>query len=158
MVSTFFLDLDNARGAERLVMQQLQALLPQYTLESVGNQREYFHKGDIRAVDNESGEAIFIEVKDDGRIADTRNVLCEEMVFYNTTGFAKGNMYSDYEIYAVVSKPERKIYVLDFDIMRNHYKSGTYKVIPHREQTTYCYLMPLAQLRALGALLAEIDY
>lgn len=158
MVSTFFLDLDNARGAERLVMQKLQELLPQYTFEDVSADRACWHKGDIRAVDNESGDCLFIEVKDDGRIADTHNVLCEEAVFYNDSGFKQGNMYSDYEIYTIVSKPEQKIYILDFAIMKQHYKSGYYKVIPHREQTTYCYLMPLAQLKALGAVLAEISY
>lgn len=158
MVSNFFTDLDNAKDAERIVREKLQELMPWYTFEDVSGERQYYHKGDIRAIDKESGDIIYIEVKDDGRIASTRNVLCEEMVFFNSSGFVNGNMYSDYELYSIVSQEERKIYILDFDIMKKHYKSGYYKIIPHREQTTYCYLMPLAQLKALGAMIAEIDY
>ena len=46
----------------------------------------------------------FIEVKDDSRIADTGNVLCEERVFFREGNYyQKGFMYNDYEIFCVVS-------------------------------------------------------
>lgn len=46
----------------------------------------------------------FIEVKDDSRIADTGRVLCEERVCYKDGDyFQKGFMYSDYDIFCVVS-------------------------------------------------------
>lgn len=67
-------------------------------------------------------------------------------------------MYSDYQIYCVVSPSDRKIYVIDFSIMQAHYKSGYYKEIPHEEQITFCYLMPLAKLEALGAIITTLTY
>lgn len=158
MVSNFWIDLENAKSAERLVREKLQELLPDYLIEDVSNERQYFYKGDLRATDLESGDTIFIEVKKDSRIAETQNVLCEYEVFYNDSGFKKGNMYSDYDIYTIVSEDERKIYVLDFDILQANYKSGKHKIIKHFDQTTYCYLMPLAQLKAMGALIAEVTY
>lgn len=158
MVSNFWIDLENAKSAERIVREKLQELLPDYLIEDVSNERQYFYKGDLRATDLESGDTIFIEVKKDSRIAETQNVLCEYEVFYNDSGFKKGNMYSDYDIYTIVSEEERKIYVLDFAILQANYKSGKHKTIKHFDQTTYCYLMPLAQLKAMGALIAEVTY
>jgi hypothetical protein len=65
------------------------------------------------------GKEIMIEVKDDSKIAETQNVLCEEEVYYdNIQDFVKGNFHSDYEIYCVVSKAERKVYVMDFSILK----------------------------------------
>jgi hypothetical protein len=73
-----------------------------YKVFDVADQPQYYHKGDLRII-LPTGER-FVEVKDDSRIADTQNILCEEEVFYKDINeFVKGNMYSDYDIYAVVS-------------------------------------------------------
>ena len=40
-----------------------------------------------------------------------------------------GNMYCDSDIYAVVSEPERKIYVMDFKILKANYLKGKYRYI-----------------------------
>jgi hypothetical protein len=66
-----------------------------------------------------------IEVKNDEVIHKTGNVLCEEEVYYKSYDFWKsGFMYSDYEIYCVVSEADRRIYVIDFKVLKAHYKSG----------------------------------
>ena len=61
-------------------------------------------------------------MKDDSRIADTQNILCEDAVYYKESGrYVKGNMYSDYDIYAVVSKKEKVIYFFDFAKLKEIY-------------------------------------
>ena len=158
MVTNFFHDLAQAQTAEVLVAETLSGLTKDYQFINVGNQRAYFHKGDIKAV-GADGREIMIEVKKDSRIGQTHNLLCEEEVYYfDTNSFAKGNFYSDYEIYCVVSESERKMYFMDFSILKKHYKSGTWKQIRHYDQTTYCYLCSLSKVRSWGAMIAEITY
>lgn len=66
-------------------------------------------------------------------------------------------MHSNYDIYCVVSWQENLIYVIDFSILKAHYKEGRYCVIPHKEQTTYCYLISLEKIKELGGLIAAIN-
>jgi hypothetical protein len=47
---------------------------------------------------------------------------------------------------------------MDFAILKQHYKSGKYKQINHWEQICYCYLCPLEDVRAWGAMIAEVGY
>lgn len=158
MVSNFWSDLAQAKKAEDLVREVFASLTDKYTFIDVGSQREYFKKGDIKAIAAD-GREIFIEVKDDSRIAETQNLLCEEECYYYFSGdWAKGNFYSDYQIYCVVSKAEQKIYVMDFNVLKKHYKSGRFKQIKHSEQITYCYLCPLDEVRSWGAMIAEVNY
>lgn len=115
--------------------------------------------GDIIATDKVSGDRIFIEVKKDGCIAKTHNLLCEEKVYYyETKSYKKGNFHSGYDVYCVFSEAERKIYVMDFRKLKEHYKSGKAKIIRHSEQDTYCYLCPLQSVRSWGAMIAELDF
>lgn len=51
MVKGFYTDLENAREAEVLVKDVLSALDKSHFYEWVGDQREYFYKGDIVAKD-----------------------------------------------------------------------------------------------------------
>lgn len=159
MVKEFYNDLRKAQAAEQLVLETFSGLTADYTFYSVGDQREYFHKGDIKAIAAD-GTEIMIEVKDDSRIGDTRNILCEESVFYFDSEETKpGNFYSDYEIYTVVSQPERKIYVFDFSILKQIYKKyGERKILRHYDQESEVYLLPLGAAKSKGALIKEIDY
>lgn len=157
MLSDFFKDMNSAKAGERIVKEALIQLKPDYVFKDVSNDRYYYHKGDIRAIDK-NGKETLIEVKQDSRIAETGNVLCEDMVYFNDSGYKSGNMHSDYEIYCVVSQTDTKIYVIDFSILKQIYKKGRYKIIPHTEQTTYCYLLPLTQIQECGGLLGTINY
>ena len=94
--------MEKAKGAEHLVKDVLSSLCDSYKFSLVGCQKEYYHKGDIKATAAD-GTEIFIEVKDDSRIADTGRVLCEEKVFFNSGYVQDGFMYSDYEVFCVVS-------------------------------------------------------
>lgn len=152
-------DLNNARAAEWLVRDCLQSLDNTWTFNWVGDVEQYFHKGDIEAIDTYTGFSYFLEVKDDGRVAGTGNVLCEtRKYFYNTGEYRRGNIHNDCDYYCVVSQQDRKIYVLDFSILRRCYQCGEYKAIYHDEDITYCYLVPLKLLEKKGAVLHTICY
>ena len=157
MVKSFYADLEAAKTAERLVLNVFSSLTSAYNFKDVSNDRAYWKKGDILAIDA-NGREIGIEVKQDSRIAQTNNVLCEEKVLFFDSGMAEGNMQSNYNIYCVVSPQARKIWCFDFNIMKQHYKIGRYIKIPHEEQITFAYLVSIAQFDELGALIAIIDY
>lgn len=107
MVKNFYSDLAAAKTAEKTVLELFSSLAPQYTFRDVSDIREFFYKGDIEAL-NPSGKYIYIEVKQDGRIHETHNVLCEEEVLFFDTGFFPGNMKNaECDIYCVVSPHER---------------------------------------------------
>lgn len=81
-----------------------EASTDKYTFEDVSDLPQYYHKGDIKATCLEDGREIFIEVKDDSRIHQTKNILCEDEVYYKDADYwAPGNMESDYDIYVIVS-------------------------------------------------------
>lgn len=154
MANLFYRDLAEAKKTEELVRDVLSGLTFNYTFKPTDNE----HKGDIIATDW-YGNKHYIEVKDDSRIYKTHNVLCEEEVYFHEGDYTQpGNFYSDYEIYCVVSRPERKIYVIDFKKLHDNYKKGEYKVVPHAYQTTYCYLCSLGKIKQWGALIDTIEY
>lgn len=151
--------LEAAKPAEYLVAKEFAARNPEWIVENVGEEREYFHKGDIKITNKNSGEVRFIEVKNDSRIAETQRVLCEVYVSYRFEDYIEeGCMFRDYDIYAIVSESERKIYYIDFKKLKEFYKMGEYKEIPHRAETTYCYLVDLRQVASKGALMGVTSY
>ena len=92
----FYIDLGEAKKVEQIVLEHFQKLTNEYTFINVSDEPQYYHKGDIIAVAPD-GRKIFIEVKNDGTIGSTNNVLCEEEnYFYSTGEIKKGNFHSDY--------------------------------------------------------------
>lgn len=159
MLNNFNTDLAAAKPAEKMVRNIFSSLTNEYRFEDVSNQREFYYIGDLKATSLATGKEIFIEVKNDSRIADTHNVLCEEEVFYKEYGyFDKGNMYCNSNIYCVVSEQEHKIYVIDFKVLKEIYKKGEFRTIDHPQQTTYCYLLPIWLIKKYNGLLDIIDY
>ena len=67
-------------------------------------------------------------------------------------------MYSHYDIYAVVSQEERKIYFIDFSILKQIYRRFELKEIHHPAQTTIGYLVPIGNIRSHNGLLGEVAY
>ena len=158
MVKDFYKDLAQAKSAEQLVLKVLEERTPACLFYDVSNNRDCYYKGDIK-VFAPSGAYYYVEVKNDSRIAETHNILCEEEVYFKDYGeFQKGNMSCSSDFYAIVSAQERKIYILDFKILQRIYKQGRYKVIPHYDQDTHCYLLALDKARKAGALIDIIEY
>ena len=156
--STFYEDLKGAKGAEHLVFNVLSSLDKERTYEYVGDNRDYYYKGDIKATEK-SGKEIFIEVKNDSRIAETQRVLCEEGNYFKRVDYYKdGGMYNKTDIYCVVSESERKIYIMDFKVLQKHYQSGQYMELDHPVEVTYCFLLELCRIKQFGGLIAILDY
>lgn len=159
MTSDFFSDLASAKGAEQKVLEKLSSLTNDYEFIDVSNEQEYWHKGDILAINKATGARTFIEVKDDSRIAETHNILCEERIFfYESKKWVRGNFYSDYEIYAIYSASENKIYIFDFSILKKIYmRDGYFTKIQHKENLNEVILLPLDKAVAAGALITELE-
>lgn len=93
MLKDFYKDLNEAKAAERLVRETLTSLAPGYIFEDVSDVRECRYLGDIKAINKETGEFCYVEVKNDSRIGETHNVLCEYENYIKDGGyFIKGNM------------------------------------------------------------------
>ena len=144
MLNDFKKDLEVGKAAERIVLDTFASLTTDYTFVDVSNDSSCFYKGDIKAVAADGSE-IYIEVKNDSRIADTGRVLCEEEVHYFQNDYCgQGNMSCQCDYYCIVSEEEKRIYVLDFKILKSIYKKyGEFKVIRHAQQETYAYLLDL---------------
>lgn len=159
MLIDFQKDMEAAKPAEQLALHVLSSLTTGYTFTDVSNVKEYRYRGDIKATNNVTNQETFIEVKNDSRIADTNNILCEYQNYIKDGGyFIKGNMCSEYDYYCIVSQQQRKMYILDFSILQAHYTEGKHKIIEHFDQDTWCYLLPLQRMRELGGVVAELDY
>ena len=156
----FWKDLAEAKKVEKTALEVFQSRTADYTIVDVSDNKEYYHKGDLKAIAAD-GREIMLEIKADSRIHETGNVLCEERVlFYNTGKYVQGNMYSDYEYYCVVSEPARKIAVIDFKVLRAHYADAHHRFITirHNESESDVFLMPLKEVKELGGLVALLDY
>ena len=180
MFDKFKTDLKNAKVAEKIVKDVLDNMTDDYFFQDVSEKKECWHLGDIKVnysyytyCDRLSFDCnplsydeyekykydYYIDVKDDSRIGDTRNILCEEQVYFrNTDTSVKGYMYSGYDYLAVVSKKENKIYILDFHLLQKHYKQGRKIRINHREQYNDVYLYSLDKAKDNGILMAVIEY
>lgn len=158
MLDNFARDLAIGKRAEEIVYDTLSALDKDSKYEMVGDNPLYYHTGDIRVIDK-AGNERFIEVKNDSVIHKTGNVLCEDEVYYKQHDYLKdGNMYSNYDIYAVVSEEQREIYVFDFRVLKKNYRKGEYKVIDWPQQTSYVYLLNIKEIERLGGLISVVNY
>ena len=159
MLENFSKDLVIGRRGEEIVLNTLSNLTTDYEFTDVSKDHLFYDVGDIRATDKKTGKDIYIEVKNDSRIGETQNVLCEKEVYYYSSGsFGSGNMSGCGDIYIVVSEPERELYILDYKLLRKNYRKGEYREIRHAQQITYCYLCGLPQIEEWGALLYKLKY
>ena len=159
MVSNFYSDLKQAKVGEGIVLDVLQNCCGRYEFTDVSDDRRYFYKGDIDAYDARNDKHYFLDVKMDSRIAETGNILCEEEVYFENTGeYTPGNMSSDYDYLAIISTKARKIYIIDFELLKEHYREGRNYVKNHGEQTTYGTLFSLKKAQHYGMIEAVIVY
>lgn len=158
MLVNFNADLAKGHRAEQIVKDVFTSLTDKYTFTDVSNIPSCYNKGDIIATAAD-GREIYIEVKNDEVIHTTYNVLCEDEVYYKEADYyVKGNMHSDYQIYCVVSEPSRRIYVIDFKVLKEIYKNGEFKRINHYQQYTDAYLVPIGVIKRYGGLIEVVEY
>ena len=162
MVKGFMEDLKKAKRGERIVLEVLRSATRDFTFDDVSDCEECFHKGDIVIHDPFWSSDYYIDVKDDGCISSTGNLLAEHRVWYKDTGWCEGFMQnSNYDFVAYLSQPDKKIYILDFPLWQRYYQKHfkNHIFIPHGgEQTTDAFLMPLNKARKLDIVICELDY
>ena len=78
METQFYKDLNAAKAAEKIVRDYLLSL-GCYQIEDISENPDFYNIGDIKLTKS-MGQVRYIEVKDDSRIHETKNVLCEEWV------------------------------------------------------------------------------
>lgn len=158
MLNEFWTDLEAAKAAERIALEELSKYYDGWSLEDVSEDRSCYYLGDLKAT-SATGAVNYIEVKDDSVIYKTKNVLCEDEVYYKEGGyFGQGNMHNGGDLYCIVSQPERKIYLIDYARLREIYKKGEFKMINHPKQYSNCYLLELCRVKQWGALIDVIKY
>ena len=158
MITSFWHDLQIAKTAEEEVISALSNLAPDIEFVNVSNDKEYFYKGDIKAI-LPDGRCAMIEVKRDTRIGDTHNILCQEAKkYWDKDYWQKGTMHSDYEVYAIVSPQRRRVCFIDFKVLFAHYKEGKHRVFITDEAAEDIYLLPLEYLEEQGGIIATVDY
>lgn len=158
MLENFYTDLQEGKDAELIALEILADQTTRYNFTWVGDLKECRYKGDILATAADGTEH-YIEIKNDKDIATTGNILCEDENYIKETGrFIKGNMWNDTDYFAVLSQADRKLYILDYKVLQSIYRKGEFKVIPHRDQDTYCYLLDLARAKQWGALIYTLNY
>ena len=158
MVSNFFKDLEKAKIGEAIVLNVLQHATDDYEFTDVSDKRECYYKGDIEVYDKWWNAHYFIDVKMDGCIGRTGNILCEEKVYFYDSGYRSGNMLSSYDYLAIISVDTQNIYIIDFNKLKKHYRIGKRYSKDHGEQITYGYLFSLDKAWKLGMIEAVIKY
>ena len=153
----FNIDLQQGKEGEAIVAQYLSK--QGYQVEDVSNDPKCYHKGDLQIL-LPTGEKRYVEVKNDTVIGKTQNILCEEEVYYKDKGyFAPGFMYSDYDIYAVVSMDQQEIYFFDFSKLKEIYKRlGTYKRLHYPDQYSDCFLLEVCRAKQFKAFYGKVKY
>ncbi len=164
MASNFKKDLAKAKVGEQAVLEVLNNTNSGWLFFDVSDDEECYYKGDIEAYDIDTG-SLFIDVKMDSRIAETGNVLCEHKVYnYKTGEYLKGNMQSHYDYMAIISVSAKKIWIIDFKVLQEHYKEGKHYYKDHYDdygnlqQKTLGTLCSLEKIRRWGGLLYTIEY
>lgn len=113
MFTDFLRDLQKAQTGENIVCDVLSKLLGEddYTINNVALDEQFYYKGDI-AVTDSWGDTVYIDVKDDGCICNTGNILAEHRVWIRGKGWVDGFMQkAQYDYVAYLSQPDMKIYI-----------------------------------------------
>lgn len=157
MLDNFDTDLAWGKRAERIVARLAQSNGVQ--VQDISDLPQYRQCGDL-LITLASGQQYYLEVKNDSVVGSSGNILCEEEVYYKENDYFKpGFMYNHSDFLLVVSESQREIYVLDFKIMQQIYKTkGQYKFFDYPQQSSDCYLVPLWLAKKYGAWLETINY
>lgn len=159
-MSDFYRDLAKAKKGEAITLDVLRHTTNEFVFDDVSDDKAYFYKGDIRALDDAWGlDEYYIDVKMDGCIATTGNILCEEKVYFKEYGrYQKGNMHSNYDYMAIIAVDAQRIYIIDFNKLKKHYKEGRSYYKDHGDQITYGTLFPLSKAWKYNMVKAVISY
>lgn len=122
---------------------------------SVRDDPTFYHVGDLITIDGAG-----YDVKDDGVINWSNNVFCEVRKHWRDGTITDGWMLNgEYTYLVVLDRVKNNIYVLDFEKLKQIYKSGKPKYgIDMGDNYTDGFAVPLAKCRKQGILTYESKY
>lgn len=154
---TFKRQLKRAKTGEYLVKN----VLSDYGYESEFTSLDKQHKGDLLVRDCCTNDTFYVEVKQDTRIGDTKNVYIE-LEIQRPTGKQKGWYYSDYSKLAVVdatvtnpTRTKKPLFLIDWETMKselslNDKRCKQYKHGTEDGNTCTALLVPLRYIQSKG--------
>ena len=155
-------DVNEHKDAEQITLQVLNNLNNGYIYEDVTKDESCYSKGDIAMI---KGDKVrFIDVKDDGEIAKTRNFYIEAGGWSKIYGYRKkGWIDSDYDYVAVISQSENIIWILSFKRLIQYYDkldvtNGQQVITEFWDNIKYGYILPLKSAFKLNIIEAKITY
>lgn len=153
-MSKFQDDLQTGRKGEQTVFNTLTAL--GLDIQDVANDPEYYYKGDF--IINTPLGAVYLDAKVDNVMCKTKNIFCEEEVYFTNNGETRiGDMKKEYDYMAFVSYQENLIYFYDARILRQIYKKGMSKEFHYPESISYGRLLNMSVARKYGALMGKVE-
>lgn len=151
--------MQSAKKAEKLVMNLLQDYLDykkldnQIFLKYVGDDKEYYKKGDIQITNTIEDTIKYGDVKHDRVIHKTSNVYCEEKTYRIRQDFyEKGFMQNgDYDYMYVLCSEKCELYIVDFkklkEVYKKDYTKEIYALNNYKENSLmYGYCVPIKTL------------
>ena len=159
MLNKFYEDLAKAKKGEAIVLEVLRNVATDYDFNDVSDDARFYYRGDIEVYDQNWDAHYYMDVKMDGCIGRTHNILCEEKVWMKEGSYySKGNMQSDYDYLAILSVDTQRIFIIDFNKLKQHYKEGKNYYKDHGDQITYGRLFPLNKAWKYNMVKAVIAY
>lgn len=153
-------DIAIAAQAERILFDCIDAELGlNYDVQLKTDDEVWYKRGDV-AIFDYNGKDIGIDAKDDGVCYRTGNIFVEEYIdwkYYYTDGWIKAK----YDVLAVVSQEDCKIYFIDFARLKKEYKQLRFRAnVPSYFDKHTCWgsLVKIDKLRSEGLMLAEVRY
>ena len=153
-------DVAIAAKAERILFDCVDAELGlNYDVQLKTDDSAWWKRGDVAIIDYE-GKDIGIDAKDDGVCYRTGNIFVEQYIdrgYYYEDGWIKAK----YDVVAIVSQEDSKIYFIDFTRLQKEYKQLRFKAnVPSYFKNHTCWgsLVKIAKLRSEGLILAEVTY
>ena len=153
-------DIAIAAQAEHILFDCVDAELGlNYDVQLKTDDAAWYKRGDVAILDY-NGKDIGIDAKDDGVCYRTGNIFVEEYIdwrYYYTDGWIK----AQYDVLAVVSQEDCKIYFIDFPRLQKEYKQLRFRAnVPSYFDAHTCWgsLVKIDRLRSEGLLLAEVRY
>lgn len=161
MKNTLKREVKKNRIAEVILMQVLESIFDDKALvEDVADNPDCYHLGDVR-VTNKTGNSFYFDAKNDGIISKTGNVFCESHKYFFKNMQKKYDGFMEdgnYDYLSVVDRVSKKIYILDFKVLKKIYPN--YRRIQTTLSDCYSYgtVIPLDECKKKGALLHTINY
>lgn len=152
-------DAETAREAEDKAREILSLAFPNTAFDSVHDDKELWHTGDIRM--SGRGFTKYLDIKDDGVIYRTKNVFAENHKYYHSKPNKKEKGFmqlSNYDLLGILDDVEKNLYLIDFKGLKKIYENYPLRQSKLKDCNSYGNCVPLRVIRDKGLLAFQIKY